>query len=530
MPRRRNSTSINPSSSSSSSSSPFPSPSSIWHLPRRLVDFAISLALDWRYFPILAALLLIFEASVSSFIILRVPYTEIDWRAYMQEVEGWVVRKDSPTNYVTLKGSTGPLVYPAGFLYLYRALRWIASSTNSSENCDIVAAASAFGPPPEPCGGLDVQRAQWVFYVLYLATQGIVLDIYNQTRPGPPWICVLLVLSKRLHSLFLLRLFNDCVAMFFAHAAVSFLVRRRYLLGSLFFSLSVSIKMNALLALPALGLLLLRNTGVVNTTIFLSFSVALQALLGAPFLSTYPQEYLAKAFEFSRVFFHQWTVNWKFVPEDIFISKKFALTLLSLHLVTLLLFAHYKWLNKDGGLFTVVIKVLSSVFNSSKKSLFNNAVYKDSSLFAAQILWTCVFVGIAFSRTLHFQFYSWYFHSIPFLLWRANFIPSLMEPKMESTIIKRNRRGTEVNINIDRTKKEGGSLLSVHGTRVGWIDTLENILRVAIFIAIEYAFNVVDQSAGPDGRPKGEPLPSSSMVLQAAHALLLIGLTFGPIQ
>jgi hypothetical protein len=105
-----------------------------------------------------------------------------------------------------------------------------------------------------------------------------------------------------------------------------------------------------------------------------------------------------------------------------------------------------------------------------------------------------------------------------------------MEPKMESTIIKRNRRGTEVNINIDRTKKEGGSLLSVHGTRVGWIDTLENILRVAIFIAIEYAFNVVDQSSGPDGRPKGEPLPSSSMVLQAAHALLLIGLTFGPIQ
>lgn len=516
--RRRNSLKSSQTTITTPSQSLPPSPSStsssFWNLPRRIFEFVISLALDWRYFPVLAALLLLFEAALSAVIITRVPYTEIDWRAYMQEVEGWVVRRDSPTNYVTLKGSTGPLVYPAGFLYVYRALRWMSTS---SENCEVVAAASAFGPPPEPCGGLDVQRAQWVFYALYLGTQAIVLDIYHQTRPGPPWICVLLVLSKRLHSLFLLRLFNDCVAMFFAHAAVAMLVRRRYLLGSLLFSLSVSVKMNALLALPALGLLLLRNTGVVSTTIILSLSIALQIALGAPFLQTFPNEYLSKAFEFSRVFFHQWTVNWKFVPEDIFVSKRFALTLLVLHLATLLLFAHFKWLKRDGGLIAVVVKVIrqSFFFLGGKNKLLSNASYKDSSSFAVQILWTSVFVGIAFSRTLHFQFYSWYFHSIPFLLWRSRLLPSLMANTQESklTAQKRTRQGTETSFQSFR-----------------WVDAIENVIRVAIFIAIEYAFNVVDQSAGSDGRPKGEPLPSSAIVLQVAHALLLVGLASGPVE
>lgn len=42
--------------------------------------------------------------------------TEIDWVAYMQEVKGFL---DGERNYFNLRGDTGPLVYPAGFLYLY---------------------------------------------------------------------------------------------------------------------------------------------------------------------------------------------------------------------------------------------------------------------------------------------------------------------------------------------------------------------------------------------------------------------------
>jgi alpha-1,3-mannosyltransferase len=42
------------------------------------------------------------------------------------------------------------------------------------------------------------------------------------------------------------------------------------------------------------------------------------------------------------VFFR--SVNFKFIPEKLFISKEFAVALLILHLTTLVVFAHYKWL------------------------------------------------------------------------------------------------------------------------------------------------------------------------------------------
>lgn len=34
-------------------------------------------------------------------------------------------------------------------------------------------------------------------------------------------------------------------------------------------------------------------------------------------------------------------------------------------------------------------------------------------------LLSCNFVGIVAARTLHYQFYTWYFHALPLLLWHA---------------------------------------------------------------------------------------------------------------
>ena len=51
--------------------------------------------------------------------------TEIDWVAYMQEVEGFL---GGEYNYSNLRGNTGPLVYPAGFVYIFSILRWLTDN------------------------------------------------------------------------------------------------------------------------------------------------------------------------------------------------------------------------------------------------------------------------------------------------------------------------------------------------------------------------------------------------------------------
>ncbi len=46
----------------------------------------------------------------------------------MQEVEGFI---NGERNYLNLKGDTGPLVYPAGFVYVFSVLYWITDSGKS---------------------------------------------------------------------------------------------------------------------------------------------------------------------------------------------------------------------------------------------------------------------------------------------------------------------------------------------------------------------------------------------------------------
>ena len=51
--------------------------------------------------------LFLIEIFLNIFIINKTKYTEIDWKAYMQEVEGVV---NGTYDYYKLKGDTGPLV------------------------------------------------------------------------------------------------------------------------------------------------------------------------------------------------------------------------------------------------------------------------------------------------------------------------------------------------------------------------------------------------------------------------------------
>lgn len=56
-----------------------------------------------------------------------------DWDAYMEEVSG--VFLGGVTDYSQLKGDTGPLVYPAGFVWLYTALYWLTGWDHTVCRC-----------------------------------------------------------------------------------------------------------------------------------------------------------------------------------------------------------------------------------------------------------------------------------------------------------------------------------------------------------------------------------------------------------
>lgn len=134
----------------------------------------------------------IFELALSLLIIKYVSYTEIDWIAYGEEVDGFFKFKEY--DYRKLGGHTGPLVYPAGFVYCYGFIRWIT--------------------------GEEVRNAQVLFAFLYVFNQWLALRILQRSGKVPIAFYAATCLSKRMHSIFTLRMFNDGVCTIFCHLAV----------------------------------------------------------------------------------------------------------------------------------------------------------------------------------------------------------------------------------------------------------------------------------------------------------------------
>jgi alpha-1,3-mannosyltransferase len=138
-------------------------------------------------------------------------------------------------------------------------------------------------------------------------------------------------------------------------------------------------------------------------------------------------------------------VNWQFLPEEIFISQRFALVLLFLHLRFLWSFAQYHWFKEEGG----VLPALTAFFQRGEEGVNGNddgngkakkekvstlvtgvPLEKDTVL---KILFTSNFVGIMCARSLHYQFYSWYFHTLPFLLLRTR-LPAVVSVILMASI------------------------------------------------------------------------------------------------
>jgi alpha-1,3-mannosyltransferase len=64
-----------------------------------------------------------------------------------------------------------------------------------------------------------------------------------------------------MHSIFLLRLFNDCFAVLGLFAAIFCFQRDQWHLGSFLFATGLNVKMTLLLPLPAMGVLMIQKLG-----------------------------------------------------------------------------------------------------------------------------------------------------------------------------------------------------------------------------------------------------------------------------
>jgi alpha-1,3-mannosyltransferase len=335
-------------------------------------------------------------------------------------------------------------VYPAGFVYIYSLFYYLTLK------------------------GTWIDLAQWLFLGLQVLTVHLTGRLYQKAQV-PAYILFVLSLSKRIHSIFLLRCFNDPVAFLFLLGSVHQLLKKNWFASSGLLSLGVSIKMNILLFLPGYAVILYHYLGLSKSLLLAIWFMGVQLGLALPFLA-FPTSYLSRAFDFGRVFEYKWTVNWKFLNETAFQSSDFARILLLLHLTVLFYFAIHHWIpllqgKKQSSLSQFIqqgLPLSSQNVNETPNKLIQNS--KDMS--AQAILWilfTSNFIGILFARSLHYQFYSWYFYTLPFLLWSL---------------------------------------------------TIPVFIKLLLFFSIEYCWNVYPST------------PFSSLLLFTCHMLCLLGLYF----
>ena len=182
----------------------------------------------------------------------------------------------------------------------------------------------------------------------------------------------------------------------------------------------VSVKMNVLLYAPALLLVYLTVLGLPHTFVQLSICAGVQVLspylvfaslrfiffqvvLALPFLASHPLNYVIGAFNLGRVFLFQWTVNWRFLPEEIFLARWFHLLLLAGQLATLY-YCQNNWQ-----------QLLSSYAKLRRVPVPYCCQLLVLPLFMSN------FIGVMFARSLHYQFYVWYYHSLHYLAWITPF-------------------------------------------------------------------------------------------------------------
>lgn len=217
-----------------------------------------------------------------------------------------------------------------------------------------------------------------------------------------------------------MRCFNDCFAAFFLWLSIFFFQRGAWTIGALAYTIGLGVKMSLLLVLPAVVIVLFLGRGFKGALRLLWLMVQVQLVLAIPFITTNWAGYLGRAFELSRQFKFEWTVNWRMLGEELFLSRSFSITLLAFHAISLLVFVLTRWLKLKErtlpGMISSVIQFKSPFTEQEQLDISKRVVtprYILSAILSANV------VGLLFARSLHYQFYAYLAWATPFLLWTA---------------------------------------------------------------------------------------------------------------
>lgn len=111
--------------------------------------------------------------------------------------------------------------------------------------------------------------------------------------------------------------------------------------------------------------------------------------------------YLSRSFELGRVFKFEWTVNFKFLPEEAFVSPGLSIALLILTLVALALFAS-KWLRsaREVKAFSASDLRAGEGGGGATGGPVSARLHPE---YVVKTLFVSNFIGIVFCRSLHYQ-------------------------------------------------------------------------------------------------------------------------------
>lgn len=124
------------------------------HLQRDLPQLVQNFFHSWHLVKVLIAL----EVIINILVIKHVKYTEIDWSTYVAQVKQIFNISNFNFNYTQIEGPTGPLVYPAGHVFIFYLFKELTDD------------------------GANIRMAQYLFVCVYIAQLYLVYKIYSHKR------------------------------------------------------------------------------------------------------------------------------------------------------------------------------------------------------------------------------------------------------------------------------------------------------------------------------------------------------------